>query len=759
MTTTAATPEMIKAREALCKQFTDEQIVFGVASLCLTTIRAYAHVKRSRYPGLFEAGICEASAQIVAYPECVEKRADEPAAAAIHIINFFTDVTCINEPWQTAQRYRFETSRHIAAPLLRAMTDPRRVYCGSKVQYHNVFPMFIRLLHNCVHSTSSYKIHPRDVFRASDELRPLAARFVVYSYLVRKSKHSYEKLLRYLALRCMTELAHYEMLDDDHRGKAMCLAILDATLGECCLDNKDVPWVKPKKFAKTTFGEVFMQSLLVKCQHEEFDQMCWDIIMFLHLQLYASQGYGNGEKYGKHLGGPKAAKALLGILAHKTVKNNYNVASQMVEALYTTTIRDVHKTAESAYAAGSASTRTEDDTSASIVNNDGMMILARAAANWGQKNTKMNKVVKNIFRNIKTTCTLPATSKALRHLGVEYIKSVHSALGNRAHTVKARNVVELLAAQVTAHTDRKAAKWAPKKSYEPTKKQGICIFCKKVCPITKQCSMCKSTYCSRECQVTDWKKGNHKQLCKVKQMQKKMLRDKVGGANAKVIEKFHKARSTDAQDFIFKRLKTCWIQASLKGLKLQNTLVLCDMTNLQTSIHTAKELYEEYPELRGYKDTIKANLREESVLMSIVCIVAAHPLAPPPSRRVIVKCIPKAAALLQGPIEYPPDLILVIREMGRGTAMGLNMDEMQERLGKLGIDDFMKEIADRCEEIPKGTKVRLRKMVDDLTHLNDTLGTIMGENDVRSGYPVKCEEDGVTRVIPRFRLKLLQPLE
>ena len=61
---------------------------------------------------------------------------------------------------------------------------------------------------------------------------------------------------------------------------------------------------------------------------------------------------------------------------------------------------------------------------------------------------QMNKAIKNIFKDIKTTCTLPATNKALRHLGVEYINSVHSVLGIREHTVKARNVIERLAAQV-----------------------------------------------------------------------------------------------------------------------------------------------------------------------------------------------------------------------------------------------------------------------------------------------------------------------
>lgn len=84
------------------------QIVFGVGSLCLTTIRAYAHVKRSRYPSLFDAGICKASAKIVAYPANVEVKADEPCAAAIHIINFFTDVTFVSKPWKRAQRFRFE---------------------------------------------------------------------------------------------------------------------------------------------------------------------------------------------------------------------------------------------------------------------------------------------------------------------------------------------------------------------------------------------------------------------------------------------------------------------------------------------------------------------------------------------------------------------------------------------------------------------------------------------------------------------------
>ena len=254
--------------------------------------------------------------------------------------------------------------------------------------------------------------------------------------------------------------------------------------------------------------------------------------------------------------------------------------------------------------------------------------------------------------------------------------------------------------------------------------------------------------------MTDWKEGMHKQVCKVRQMERKLLKDKVGGETAKAIEKFHKARSADAQDFIFARLKTCWIQAALRGMKLQNTVVLCDMTNLQTSICTREEVEAEYPELKAHV-CIEENLREDSVLMTAVCVVAAHPLAPPPSRRVIAKCLPKAAALLQGPALFPPDMIFVIREMGMGGAMGLTLDELQKRLGQLGIDDFMKEVAKNCEKIPIGTKVRLRKMTDE-PHLNDTCGTVTDDHNVMSEYPVKCDEDGYTRVFARFRLQVVK---
>lgn len=50
---------------------------------------------------------------------------------------------------------------------------------------------------------------------------------------------------------------------------------------------------------------------------------------------------------------------------------------------------------------------------------------------------------------------------------------------------------------------------------EETKDEIVCAFCKKVQGDTKfdMCSLCKKVYyCSKDCQVKDWKAG-HKTVC------------------------------------------------------------------------------------------------------------------------------------------------------------------------------------------------------------------------------------------------------
>ena len=47
---------------------------------------------------------------------------------------------------------------------------------------------------------------------------------------------------------------------------------------------------------------------------------------------------------------------------------------------------------------------------------------------------------------------------------------------------------------------------------DPTKPS--CAWCYRTCDTLKKCGKCSTRlYCSRECQVQDWKTGKHKQWC------------------------------------------------------------------------------------------------------------------------------------------------------------------------------------------------------------------------------------------------------
>ena len=87
-------------------------------------------------------------------------------------------------------------------------------------------------------------------------------------------------------------------------------------------------------------------------------------------------------------------------------------------------------------------------------------------------------------------------------------------------------------------------------------------------------------------------------MCKQRQQQRADLVGKSSPATAKAIEKFAKARSQEATDFLYKRLKTLWIMAALRGLELRQCIMLCDMVQLEFKPVTLQELRSEFPETK-----------------------------------------------------------------------------------------------------------------------------------------------------------------
>lgn len=96
-------------------------------------------------------------------------------------------------------------------------------------------------------------------------------------------------------------------------------------------------------------------------------------------------------------------------------------------------------------------------------------------------------------------------------------------------------------------------------------KTAMCSWCKSaVDGKVKRCAKCGTPYCSKDCQVADWKQGDHKHECKLKRS------DGVDGQSRSKT----KARSKAGDDVIFDRMPMVIIQAHLAGLRL-GTCVIC----------------------------------------------------------------------------------------------------------------------------------------------------------------------------------------
>ena len=84
-------------------------------------------------------------------------------------------------------------------------------------------------------------------------------------------------------------------------------------------------------------------------------------------------------------------------------------------------------------------------------------------------------------------------------VGVNYVKAIY---WYRQSMKDNKNEEECKKAEGFIHKLRKAL-------------SSYCYSCKKVGEGMKQCDRCFSAcYCSRECQIKDWKEGGHKEDCK-----------------------------------------------------------------------------------------------------------------------------------------------------------------------------------------------------------------------------------------------------
>ncbi len=110
-----------------------------------------------------------------------------------------------------------------------------------------------------------------------------------------------------------------------------------------------------------------------------------------------------------------------------------------------------------------------------------------------------------------------------------------------------------------------------------TGKTKRCIYCMNVAKVPKRCARCKKTYCSKECQVKDWKEGDHKQMCKVYQQDLAKLSNGFDGLTKKQFKKF-KGNVSKTGDLIFReRLYPMFAQAEIMKLHVLDCVFVIDL--------------------------------------------------------------------------------------------------------------------------------------------------------------------------------------
>eukprot|EP00943_MAST-04B_sp_MAST-4B-sp1_P000805 g805.t1 len=104
-----------------------------------------------------------------------------------------------------------------------------------------------------------------------------------------------------------------------------------------------------------------------------------------------------------------------------------------------------------------------------------------------------------------------------------------------------------------------------------------CIYCMKTAEAPKRCARCKKIYCSKECQVKDWKEGDHKRMCKVYQDELSKLSNGFDGLTKRQFKKF-KGNLSKTGDLIFnERIFPMFAQAEIMKLNLLDCVFVIDV--------------------------------------------------------------------------------------------------------------------------------------------------------------------------------------
>ena len=104
-----------------------------------------------------------------------------------------------------------------------------------------------------------------------------------------------------------------------------------------------------------------------------------------------------------------------------------------------------------------------------------------------------------------------------------------------------------------------------------------CIYCMNIVDIPKLCGRCKKVYCSKECQIKDWKEGGHKRMCKIYQKELEKKENGYDGMKRKDYKKFQ-GNLSDTGNIVFQnRYFSIFLQADLMELDLLDCVFVIDL--------------------------------------------------------------------------------------------------------------------------------------------------------------------------------------
>ena len=212
---------------------------------------------------------------------------------------------------------------------------------------------------------------------------------------------------------------------------------------------------------------------------------------------------------------------------------------------------------------------------------------------------------------------------------------------------------------------------------------GICGGCNQIYEGIKllKCSKCSLPYCSRECQKQDWKRGNHKVICKTRQHEQQSMftatNNYGGGASA---EHYHKKQSKLAQDLLFARMKDICVTAILQkdvNIELNNFIICLDLTKGWVKAMTfdaAVSFFEVDKNQSATLSILNRNRQSSSALCSALCLVPSHRSAQT-NKALVLKSISKE--MVMGMMKQ----LLGFKERLSGASEGF-----VEKVALLGLD-------------------------------------------------------------------------